>query len=114
MEAVRNNAIATRVVAHGPARWGSGASCSISTDKAVAPATVMGASKAMAEWALEAASRALPRHPLRGGALRQRARLLRQRRADLPPPDRARRPGNGHRRAHDALFHDDSRRRSSW
>ena len=33
----------------------------VSTDKAVAPATVMGASKALAEWAVEAASARFPR-----------------------------------------------------
>ena len=48
----------------------------VSTDKAVAPATVMGASKALAEWAVEAAQNRFQRHPLRGGALRQRARLV--------------------------------------
>ena len=53
--------------------------------------------------------RPLPRHPLCGGALRQRARLLGQRRADLPPPDRARRSGDRDRRAHDPLLHDDPR-----
>ena len=40
-------------------------------------------------------------------AVRQRARLVGLGRADLPPPDRARRAGDGHRRAHDALLHDD-------
>jgi FlaA1/EpsC-like NDP-sugar epimerase len=60
VEAVRNNAIATQVVAH--VAGGSGATrfVLVSTDKAVAPATVMGASKALAEFALEAAS---ARHP---------------------------------------------------
>ena len=32
----------------------------VSTDKAVAPATVMGASKALAEWAVEAADQRFP------------------------------------------------------
>ena len=32
----------------------------VSTDKAVSPATVMGASKALAEWAVEAADRRYP------------------------------------------------------
>ena len=52
VEAIRNNAIGTRVVARvaGAARR-SARSCSISTDKAVSPATVMGASKALAECA---------------------------------------------------------------
>ena len=109
VEAVRNNALATRVVAHVAGEPGAQRFVLVSTDKAVAPATVMGASKALAELALEAATARFPQHALRGRALRQRARLLGQRRADLPPPDRARRAGDGHRRAHDALLHDDPR-----
>jgi FlaA1/EpsC-like NDP-sugar epimerase len=56
VEAVRNNAIATRVVAHISGELGAQRFVLVSTDKAVAPATVMGASKALAEFALEAAS----------------------------------------------------------
>ena len=56
VEAVRNNAIATRVVAHVAGDLGVKRFVLVSTDKAVAPATVMGASKALAEFALEAAS----------------------------------------------------------
>jgi FlaA1/EpsC-like NDP-sugar epimerase len=56
VEAVRNNAIATRVVAHVSGDMGVGRFVLVSTDKAVAPATVMGASKALAEFALEAAT----------------------------------------------------------
>ncbi|HYM55462.1 MAG TPA: nucleoside-diphosphate sugar epimerase/dehydratase [Solirubrobacteraceae bacterium] len=56
VEAVRNNAIATRVVAHVAGELGAGRFVLVSTDKAVAPATVMGASKALAEFALEAAA----------------------------------------------------------
>jgi len=56
VEAVRNNAIATRVVAHIAGEMGVGRFVLVSTDKAVAPATVMGASKALAEFALEAAT----------------------------------------------------------
>jgi FlaA1/EpsC-like NDP-sugar epimerase len=56
VEAVRNNAIATRVVAHVAGEHGVGRFVLVSTDKAVAPATVMGASKALAECALEAAT----------------------------------------------------------
>ncbi|HXD53600.1 MAG TPA: nucleoside-diphosphate sugar epimerase/dehydratase [Solirubrobacteraceae bacterium] len=61
VEAVRNNAIATQVVAH--VAGGSGATrfVLVSTDKAVAPATVMGASKALAEFALEAATARFPK-----------------------------------------------------
>jgi FlaA1/EpsC-like NDP-sugar epimerase len=60
VEAVRNNAIATRVVAHIAGELGVRRFVLVSTDKAVAPATVMGASKALAEFALEAATARFP------------------------------------------------------
>jgi FlaA1/EpsC-like NDP-sugar epimerase len=56
VEAVRNNAIGTRVVAHVAGELQVKRFVLVSTDKAVAPATVMGASKALAEFALEAAA----------------------------------------------------------
>ena len=56
VEAVRNNALATRVVAHIAGEHGASRFVLVSTDKAVAPATVMGASKALAEFALEAST----------------------------------------------------------
>ena len=55
VEAVRNNAVATRIVAAAAGEHGAERFILVSTDKAVAPATVMGASKALAEWAVEAA-----------------------------------------------------------
>jgi FlaA1/EpsC-like NDP-sugar epimerase len=55
VEAVRNNAVATRIVAAAAGECGAERFILVSTDKAVAPATVMGASKALAEWAIEAA-----------------------------------------------------------
>jgi FlaA1/EpsC-like NDP-sugar epimerase len=60
VEAVRNNALATRLVARIAGDTGVGAFVLISTDKAVSPATVMGASKALAEWAVEAAASRWP------------------------------------------------------
>ncbi|HSJ18574.1 MAG TPA: nucleoside-diphosphate sugar epimerase/dehydratase [Solirubrobacterales bacterium] len=60
LEAVRNNAIATRVTAETAAAAGAERFVLVSTDKAVNPGTVMGASKAMAEWIVEAAGH---RHP---------------------------------------------------
>jgi FlaA1/EpsC-like NDP-sugar epimerase len=60
LEAVRNNAIATRVTAETAAVAGCERFVLVSTDKAVNPRTVMGASKAMAEWIVEAAGN---RHP---------------------------------------------------
>jgi FlaA1/EpsC-like NDP-sugar epimerase len=56
VEAVRNNAIATRVVAHIAGEYKAQRFVLVSTDKAVQPATVMGASKALAEFALDAAA----------------------------------------------------------
>jgi FlaA1/EpsC-like NDP-sugar epimerase len=55
VEAVRNNAVATRMVAAAAGELGVKRFVLVSTDKAVAPATVMGASKTLAEWAVEAA-----------------------------------------------------------
>jgi len=60
VEAVRNNAIATRLVAHVAGETGAERFVLVSTDKAVTPATVMGASKALAEFALEAATARFP------------------------------------------------------
>jgi FlaA1/EpsC-like NDP-sugar epimerase len=60
LEAVRNNAIATRITAETAAASNVERFVLISTDKAVNPKTVMGASKAMAEWIVEAAGR---KHP---------------------------------------------------
>jgi FlaA1/EpsC-like NDP-sugar epimerase len=60
LEAVRNNAIATRVTAETAVASGCERFVLVSTDKAVNPGTVMGASKAMAEWVVEAAGR---KHP---------------------------------------------------
>jgi FlaA1/EpsC-like NDP-sugar epimerase len=55
VEAVRNNAVATRIVAAAAGESGAKRFVLVSTDKAVSPATVMGASKTLAEWAVEAA-----------------------------------------------------------
>jgi FlaA1/EpsC-like NDP-sugar epimerase len=60
LEAVRNNAIATRITAEAAAASEVERFVLISTDKAVNPKTVMGASKAMAEWIVEVAGQ---RHP---------------------------------------------------
>ncbi len=60
LEAIRNNAVATRITAETAAASRAERFVLISTDKAVNPQTVMGASKAMAEWIVEAAGH---RHP---------------------------------------------------
>jgi len=60
VEAVRNNAVATRIVAAAAGEARAMRFVLVSTDKAVAPATVMGASKLLAEWAVEAAQHRYP------------------------------------------------------
>ncbi len=60
VEAVRNNAIGTQVVAQVAGEAQVSRFVLVSTDKAVAPATVMGASKALAEFALEATTVRFP------------------------------------------------------
>jgi FlaA1/EpsC-like NDP-sugar epimerase len=61
IEAVRNNAVATRLLAAAAGEAGVERFVLVSTDKAVSPATVMGASKALAEWTIEAAQRRFPK-----------------------------------------------------
>ena len=56
VEAVRNNTLATDLMAKLAGELGVRTFVLVSTDKAVKPATVMGASKAIAEWAVEAAA----------------------------------------------------------
>jgi FlaA1/EpsC-like NDP-sugar epimerase len=60
VEAIRNNALATRVVAKISGELDVETFVLVSTDKAVKPKTVMGASKALAEWVVEAAA---AKHP---------------------------------------------------
>jgi FlaA1/EpsC-like NDP-sugar epimerase len=60
LEALRNNAIATQVTAKTAAVAGAQRFVLVSTDKAVNPRTVMGATKAMAEWIVEAAGQRTP------------------------------------------------------
>ena len=57
LQAVANNALGTEVVARLAERHGVDRFCLISTDKAVEPQTVMGASKALAERIVEAHAR---------------------------------------------------------
>ena len=61
VEAIRNNSLATLLMARTAAEFGVETFVLISTDKAVKPATVMGASKALAEWAVEAMATRYPR-----------------------------------------------------
>jgi FlaA1/EpsC-like NDP-sugar epimerase len=54
LESVRNNALATKVVADVAVELGAKRFVLVSTDKAVNPKTVMGQSKAVCEWVVEA------------------------------------------------------------
>jgi FlaA1/EpsC-like NDP-sugar epimerase len=60
VEAIRNNSLATRLMAKVSGELGVETFVLVSTDKAVAPTTVMGASKALAEWAIEATASEYP------------------------------------------------------
>jgi len=54
LESVRNNALGTRVLAETAVDFGAERFVLVSTDKAVNPKTVMGQSKALCEWIVEA------------------------------------------------------------
>ena len=54
VESVRNNALATRVVAEVAAEYGAKRFVLVSTDKAANPKNLMGQSKALCEWIVEA------------------------------------------------------------
>ncbi len=110
LESVRNNALGTRVLVEVAAEHGAEALRPDLDRQGRQPEDRDGP----VEGALRVDRRGLRRargrrHPLRRGALRQRARLLRQRDPDLPPPDRQGRPGDGHAPGDDALLHDDPR-----
>ena len=60
LEALRNNAIATQVTSKTAAAAGVDRFVLVSTDKAVNPRTVMGATKAMAEWVVAAVGARYP------------------------------------------------------
>ena len=98
VEAVRNNAVATRIVAAAAGEAGVERFVLVSTDKAVQPGDRDGRVEGAGRVGGRGGAEPLQGHALRVGPLRQRARLVRLGRADLPPPDRAGRPGHGHRR----------------
>ncbi len=54
LEAVRNNALVTRVIAEVAVEYGAGRFVLVSTDKAANPKNLLGQSKALCEWIVEA------------------------------------------------------------
>ena len=107
---LRNNTFGTAVLAEAAERGGVERFVLISTDKAVRPTSIMGASKRLAEMILQArAADGTGAHRLHDGALRQRARQLGLGGAQVPPADRGRRAGDRHAPRRDPLFHVDPR-----
>ena len=86
-EAVKNNVFGTLNVARMADAVGAERFVLISTDKAVRPSSVMGATKRIAELVVRDMGRQ-SRTRMTGGALRQRARLGRQRGPPLQAADR--------------------------
>jgi FlaA1/EpsC-like NDP-sugar epimerase len=56
LESVRNNVVGTRVIAEVAAEYGAKRFVLVSTDKAVRPKNVLGQTKALCEWLVEAAA----------------------------------------------------------
>ena len=115
LEGLLTNAAGTRHVADAARAVGARAMVLISTDKAVNPTTVMGASKRLAEMYCQAldidppATGTRPGHALHHRAVRQRAGQHRLGGAAVPAPARARRPADRHPSRHAPLLHDGAR-----
>ena len=103
-EAVKNNVIGTLTVAEAADRWQVERFILISTDKAVNPSSVMGATKRIGELILQYDEHP-ERHPVRGRTVRQRTWQQRQRAAALPGADSSRRAGDGHPSRDAPLLH---------
>ncbi len=111
VEAIRNNALGTRLVARLCGELHVASFVLVSTDKAVEPATVMGASKALAEWAVEGEAAT---HPQTRYATVRFGNVLGSSGSVVPIFRRqieVRRTGHRHRQPHDPFLHDDSRGR---
>ena len=91
LEAIRNNTLATRDLAIVARDAGVERFVLISTDKAVNPQTVMGASKALCEWVVEAAAQAESDTRFIAVRFGNVLGVVRLRDPDLPRADRRRR-----------------------
>ena len=104
LEAAKTNVLGTLNVVDAAAVIGTTRFVQISTDKAVHPSSVMGASKRLAEQTV--LSRAPQERCLLHREVRKRARQSRKRDSHLRPTDRPRRSGDGHRPPDDQVLHE--------
>jgi FlaA1/EpsC-like NDP-sugar epimerase len=89
VEGLRNNVVGAQVIASQAARYRVETCVLISSDKAVRPTNIMGASKRIAELIFQAAAGPPWRpHHLLHGPLRQRAGFVRLGHPAVPAPDR--------------------------
>ena len=114
-EGIKTNVFGSINVADAAAAAGASALVMISTDKAIEPVSVLGATKRLAEMYCEALDKELSRHagdkrdPHDLGAVRQCAGVERLGGAEIQGADRSRWPGHRHASRHGALFHDHPR-----
>ncbi len=115
-EGIKTNVFGSINVADAAAAAGAAAMVMISTDKAIEPVSVLGATKRLAEMYCEALDKEFGRHAGRQkrhapdlGAVRQRAGVERLGGAEIQGADRGRRPGHRHASGHGALLHDHPR-----
>ncbi len=109
IEGIHNNVISTWYTAEAALECGVENFVLVSTDKAVNPTNVMGATKRLAEIVLQGLQQRGGRTQVLHGALRQRARVLGLGGAVVPGADPPRRAGHGHAPGRHPLFHDHSR-----
>ena len=115
-EGIKTNVFGSINVADAAAAAGAAAMVMISTDKAIEPVSVLGATKRLAEMYCEAldnefaaAPRQDKRHAPDLGAVRQCAGVERLGGAEIQGADRGRRPGHRDPSGHGALLHDHPR-----
>ena len=114
-EGIKTNIFGSVNVADATVAAGATAMVMISTDKAIEPVSVLGATKRFAEMYCQAIDRNPANHgnPKRTQtdlrAVRQRARVERFGRAQVQGADRGGRAGDGHPSRHGAVLHDHPR-----